>query len=83
MNKTLTILVTLMFFVLFSSCNNVKKDFTEKERMVIDSVYRIKKKELKGRLDSLCDSVYQAEYPVYVDSIKKIRKKEILDLIGK
>lgn len=83
MNKTLTILVALMFFVLFSSCNNVKKDFTEKERMVIDSVYRIKKKELKGRLDSLCDSVYQAEYPVYVDSIKEIRKKEILDLIGK
>lgn len=68
--------------ILFSSCNEDKKIFTDDEFKTIDSLYNLRKKEIKTRLDTICDSVYNAEYPIMVDSIKSIRKKEILDLIG-
>ena len=80
MNRIAIILISIAFF---TSCDNVKKEFSEKERNVIDSIYRIKKKKLKIKLDSLCDSVYKTDYPILIDSIKKIRKEEILDLIEK
>ena len=75
-----------MFFVFilsfFSfSCGESNKTFTEEENKIIDSLYRVRLKGSKAKMDSLCDSVYNAEFPIMVDSIKKVRKKEILDLI--
>ncbi len=67
----------------FSSCTDDNSSLTEKESNAIDSLYNLRKKEIKSRLDTICDSVYQTEFPNIVDSIKAIRKKEILDLLGK
>ena len=67
---------------LFISCQNDKKTFTEKEYKVIDSLYNIRINSYADTLETMCDSVYQKVYPQYVDSIKVIRKREILDLIG-
>lgn len=82
-NRKVGLIAIIIILLSFISCNNDKVEFTEKDNHVIDSIYKLKRKELKGRIDTLCDSVYQVEYPLYIDSIKKIRKKEILDLIGK
>jgi len=72
----------LLFIILSSnSCREEKKSFTSNEYQIIDSLYKIKKKAIKTKLDSLCDSVYNSEYLILIDSIKIIRKKEILDLI--
>ncbi len=75
-----TTFICLLSIVLFS-CGKNKKAFTDEEKKIVDSLYRIKMKDSKAKLDSVCDSVYNAEFPVMVDSIKKVRKKEILDLI--
>ena len=72
----------LFMAFIFISCENDKQTFTEKEYKVIDSLYNLKINEYKDTLDTMCDSVYQKVYPQYVDSIKVIRKREILDLIG-
>ncbi len=67
----------------FSSCDENDNVLSEKESNIVDSLYRIKKKELKSKLDTICDSVYNAQFPIFVDSIKAVRKKEILDLMEK
>ena len=76
------LIVGAITIFLFSSCNSDNKAFTEKEYDIIDSLYNIRKKEYKKTLDSLCDSVYKAEFPIMIDSIKIVRKREILDLIS-
>ncbi len=79
--------IFLVFILLsiysFSSCTKKKNVLTDKEIKIVDSLYRLKKKEIKSKLDTICDSVYNAQFPIYVDSIKAVRKKEILDLIQK
>ncbi len=79
--------IFLVFILLsiysFSSCTKEKNVLTDKEIKIVDSLYRLKKKEIKSKLDTICDSVYNAQFPIYVDSIKAVRKKEILDLIQK
>ena len=72
----------LFMTFLFISCENDKNSFTEKEYKVIDSLYNLRINSYADTLDTMCDSVYQKVYPQYVDSIKVIRKREILDLIG-
>ena len=76
------IFIVLSGFFYFS-CGDSNKTFTDEENKIIDSLYRVRLKESKAKLDSICDSVYNAEFPVMVDSIKKIRKKEVLDLIAR
>ena len=77
--------IFLVFILLsiysFSSCTKEKNVLTDKEIKIVDSLYRLKKKEIKSKLDTICDSVYNAQFPIYVDSIKAVRKKEILDLM--
>ncbi len=73
--------IFLFIATIFFSCQEDKKSFTQEENKIIDSLYRIKIKELRPRLDTICDSVYNLKFPVYVDSIKEIRQKEIIDLI--
>ncbi len=84
MNKKILLWIIYICFLGFFcfSCGESNKAFTTEEYKIIDSLYRVKLKESKGKMDSLCDSVYNAEFPVMVDSIKQVRKKEILDLIG-
>ena len=80
--KLLLILLSGLFFNVFlSSCGKTDKAFSEDEKKIIDSLYRVKLNKSKSKLDSICDSVYQAQFPIFIDSIKKLRKKEILDLI--
>ena len=79
----LTSLVVLTSVFHFSSCTDNDNSLTEKETSIIDSLYKIRKKEMKGKLDTICDSVYNAQFPIFVDSIKAVRKKEILDLMDK
>ena len=75
-------IIFVFILTLFSiSCEQSNKSFSEEETKIIDSLYRVRVKESKAKMDSICDSVYNAEFPVMVDSIKKVRKKEILDLI--
>ena len=73
--------VFLFIAVIFFSCQGDEKTFTREENKIIDSLYRIKIKELRPKLDTVCDSVYDLTFPVFVDSIKKVRQKEIIDLI--
>ena len=86
-NKTIKVLLTSLAILTgifhFSSCNDGDNTLTIKENNIVDSLYKIQKKELKNKLDTICDSVYNAQFPVFVDSIKAIRKKEILDLMEK
>ena len=81
MKNKLMFVFLLIDIIFLTSCGDDQKSFTSEEYKIIDSIYRIKKKEYKTTLDTLCDSVYNAEYPIMVDSIKVVRKKEILDLI--
>jgi hypothetical protein len=82
--KPLFLIIFIVLSGLFSfSCEESNKTFTDEENKIIDSLYRVKLKESKTKMDSICDSVYNAEFPVMVDSIKKIRKKEVLDLIAR
>jgi len=71
----------LVFFAFLLSCGDDKNSFTEEELKTVDSIFIIRKKELTPVLDSLCDSIYKKEFELMVDSIKEVRKKEILDLI--
>ncbi len=66
-----------------SSCTNDKRIFTRDEFNAIDSLYKLELANNKGKLDSLCDSLYQVNYSRMVDSIKVVRKREILDLLKK
>jgi len=75
--------ILLIVFISSLSCTDNKNSYTEEEYKIIDSIYYVRKKEYKTKLDTLCDSIYNKNFPVMVDSIKKIRKKEILDLIKK
>ncbi len=75
--------IIFLFLIVFISCQGEKNTFTEEENKIIDSLYRIRVKELGPRLDSVCDSVYNLKFPIYVDSIKQVRQKEIIDLIQK
>ena len=83
MNNRPKLWIIFIFVLSFFSvsCEQSNKTFSEEETRIIDSLYRVKVKESKARMNSICDSVYNAEFPVMVDSIKKVRKKEILDLI--
>ena len=70
-----------MIGIFLSSCVKTNKTFSDEERKIIDSLYSVKLSKSKTKLDSICDSIYKSEFPVLVDSIKAVRKKEILDLI--
>ncbi len=73
----------LILFITVLSCTNDKRIFTRDEFNAIDSLYKLELANNKGKLDSLCDSLYQVNYSRMVDSIKVVRKKEILDLLKK
>ncbi len=73
----------LLVFITILSCTNDKRIFTRDELNAIDSLYKLELANNKEKLDSLCDSLYQVNYSKMVDSIKVIRRREILDLLNK
>ncbi len=80
--------VIYSFLVLFvlsfvTSCVNDNKIFSRDELELIDSLYKLELSTNKEKLDSVCDSIYQSNYVKMVDSIKEVRKREILDLLKK
>jgi len=79
--KAVLFVLIILFFISILACSNEENNLTDEEFKVADSLFRIKEPELQSKLDSVCDSVYKAQYPKMVDSIKKIRMKEISDLI--
>lgn len=79
--KAVLFVLIILFFISILACSNEENNLTDEEFRVADSLFRIKEPELQSKLDSVCDSVYKAQYPKMVDSIKKIRMKEISDLI--
>lgn len=79
--KTVFFVLLFLFLISFIACSNEENSLTDEEFRVADSLFRIREPELQTKLDSVCDSVYKAQYPKMVDSIKKIRMKEISDLI--
>jgi hypothetical protein len=76
-----TVFFIFLIFISFYGCSNEENNLTDEEFRVADSLFRIREPELQTKLDSVCDSVYKIKYPKMVDSIKKIRMKEISDLI--
>jgi len=79
--KAVLFVLIILFFISILACSNEENNLTDEEFRVADSLFRIKEPELQSKLDSVCDSVYKEQYPKMVDSIKKIRMKEISDLI--
>lgn len=79
--KTVFFILIFLILISFNGCSNEENNLTDEEFRVADSLFRIREPELQTKLDSVCDSVYKVQYPKMVDSIKKIRMKEISDLI--
>ncbi|MEZ4907617.1 MAG: hypothetical protein R2771_08280 [Saprospiraceae bacterium] len=79
--KILSIIITSLFFII-TSCDSNHTELDNEERKMADSLYKVRAKENVSYLDSICDSVYNAEYPTMVDSIRILRMKEIDALIS-
>lgn len=80
--KSIKFFILLLFtIIILFSCENSQRQLTDQELMMVDSIFQIKSRDQDKLLDSLCDSVHNVNYPIMVDSIKKVRQKEIMDLI--
>jgi len=73
-------IILSVFIVSTIGCRN-NPDLTPTERRMADSIFRVSSNEALPRLDSICDSVYNASYPIMIDSLKKIRQEEIIRLL--
>lgn len=56
--------------------NQTKVRLTQKERVRVDTLYTREVKVLRPRLDSICDTSFDAMVDRMVDSIIKVRREE-------
>ncbi len=73
--KQLTCLIIILFL---SACGEgPQKPVDGKTRQVIDSIVGVEQRKMHAELDSICRLQHRTVLPALVDSIKKIRLKEI------
>ena len=72
--------LVLFAFILFSlgACTEPPPPMlTSKDRNIVDSLSKLKAKELKPFYDSLCDATFDQEVEKAIDSIMRVRLVEI------
>lgn len=73
----------LIFFLpLLWSCEPAEHNFTAEELKLVDSLYNTQKDSVEALMKEQCDSIFIEVYDGIVDSMKEVRRKEILDIIG-
>lgn len=78
-NRSLFLLTFIC--LLFIACTAPEHSFSAEELKIIDSLYTIEKDTVELIMAEECDSMYLEVYETIVDSIKTVRKREILDII--
>jgi len=74
----------LLFVLIFMSCSapapEVKLSSTDYKN--IDSLLKVKKRELNVEIDSICKVINKVEYEKAVDSIAELREKDIKEILN-
>lgn len=64
------------------ACQPIEPSFSSEELRVVDSLYQLRKDTVELEMKERCDSIFLEVYDDMVDSLKALRKKEIMDIIG-
>jgi len=72
----------IFFIPLLWSCEPAEHNFTAEELKLVDSLYNSQKDSIVALMKEKCDSLFLENYDAIVDSMKEVRKREILDIIG-
>lgn len=80
--KIKSFLILLTAILAMVSCQPAEHSFTTEELKLIDSLYQIKKDTVEIQMKAECDSVFLEVFNEVVDSLKEVRRKEIMDIIG-
>jgi len=81
--RSLKIILSIVLIYVFSSCEPIQHSFSAEELKLIDSLYKDTRDSAEVEMKIKCDSIYFAKFDSTVDSLTKIREKEILDIISK
>jgi len=65
------------------ACEPLEHSFSAEELKLIDSIYQVSKDTVEVEMKEICDSIFVASFDATVDSLTKIREKEIFDIISK
>ena len=81
--RSLKIILSIVFLYVFSACEPIQHSFSAEELKLIDSLYKETRDSVESEMKIECDSMFISKFDSTVDSLIKIREKEILDIISK
>ena len=70
-------IMVLIAALAFYACGETQAPLDADTRIKIDSTILAQTTKARQEIDSLCKAAEQTQLPMLVDSIKKVRKKEI------
>lgn len=71
----------ILICVSFLSCGDyAAMEQAETNRRTADSFFLVHKDSLSKQLESFCDSVYEKQYDIAIDSIREEQLEKILEL---
>lgn len=81
--KSILLALLCSFMFLQTACIEEPIELDKKAKILVDTLFLRKSKVLRVELDSICDHHFDQRVKVAVDSILKVRMKEIDDIINR
>ncbi len=78
MKHSVSIILLLAIIFAALACEpKVKSDFTPEEKVLFDSLRLVAFNNIRNNTDSLCKTVQDSFFNIYVDSLLALRREEI------